>query len=351
MSADVLDAWFPPAPAITATLVRDLSWFLRTSPPTGCEGLIRAIGAARGVAADRIVPGAGSSDLIFLAFRHWLRPSSRVLVLDPAYGEYLHMLERIVRCRVDRLALSKAEHYRMDPDVLAARFTAGYDLMVLVNPNNPTGQHIPRDVLEGLLRAVPEQTRVWLDETYVDYVGPDASLERFAMGRRNITVCKSMSKVYALSGLRVGYLCAPPAEAEELRALSPPWVVSLPAQVAAVAALRASDYYQGRYRQTHTLRAQLSSALARIGLEVIPGCANFLLCHLPADGPAATAVCHAARTHGLFIRDLSELSPALGSHAVRIAVKDEATNRRMVAILHRVLRGAVLQPGGRANGR
>ena len=76
-----------------------------------------------------------------------------------------------------------------------------------------------------------------------------------------MVVCKSMSKVYALSGARVAYLCGPARLIEPLRPLNPPWAVSLPGQVAAVMALQDPDYYARCYQQTHQLRAELRRGL------------------------------------------------------------------------------------------
>src|SRR6185369_14914809 len=97
----------------------------------------------------------------------------------------------------------------------------------------------------------------------------------------NLIVCKSMSKVYALSGARVAYLCSSPHQLEELKAITPPWVVSLPAQVAAVNALADPEYYAARYAETANLRVELATELSSLGLQVIPGIANFLLATLP----------------------------------------------------------------------
>jgi histidinol-phosphate/aromatic aminotransferase/cobyric acid decarboxylase-like protein len=88
-------------------------------------------------------------------------------------------------------------------------------------------------------------------------VGPDESLERFAVASENTIVCKTMSKVYALSGMRVAYLCASLHQLSDLIPITPPWAVSLPGQVAAVKALGDSAYYQDRYRETRQLREQL----------------------------------------------------------------------------------------------
>ncbi|HWJ47987.1 MAG TPA: histidinol-phosphate transaminase [Candidatus Udaeobacter sp.] len=337
INADVLDAWFPPSPQAIATLQDHLPFIMRTSPPTGCSGFIRAVARGRGVPAECVVPAAGSSELIFLAFREWLKPDSRVLLFDPSYGEYSHVTERVVGCRVDRLKLQREENYQLNPDVLEARvMDARYDLVVIVNPNSPTGQHVLRPALESALSRIPDRTRVWVDETYVDYVGADQSLEPFAATSRNVIVCKSMSKVYALSGVRAAYACAPPQIAVRLREISPPWAVSLPAQVAAVRALEDPDYYAARYRETQRLRQTLASALRALGFEVIPAVANFLLCHLPANSPDAAIVSRRCRDHGVYLRDAGEISLVLGSRALRIAVKDEQTNRRMIEVLGEV---------------
>src|ERR1044071_8789664 len=131
----------------------------------------------------------------------------------------------------------------------------------------------------AFLQRLPAPTRAWIDETYIEFVGAEQSLEQFAAASENVIVCKSMSKVYALSGARAAYLCAGPHQLEELRSLTPPWAVSLPAQVAAVKALRDPEYYALRYRETQTLRRELSLALGALGWELVPGVAHFVFGH------------------------------------------------------------------------
>ena len=341
INADVLDAWFPPSPRVLDALREHLAWLARTSPPTQCEGMVEAIARARGVPAACVLAGGGSSDLIFRALPRWLSRASRVLILDPMYGEYAHVLEQVVRCRVDRLRLPRQQGYALDLDAWTDRLRRGrYDLAIVVNPNSPTGRHVPPADLRAALQRVPPATRVWIDETYVDYAGAGASLEATAAASENVVVCKSMSKVYALSGMRAAYLCAPPPVIEGLRPYTPPWAVGLPAQVAAVRALEDEAYYRARWTETHALRAELASALEReLGCEVVPGTANFVLCHLPPAGPDAAEVVRRAREHGLFLRDAGGMGTAIGAHALRIALKDAETNARMIAIL-----GALLRP-------
>ena len=340
INADVLDAWFPPAPGAVRDVSEYLPWLLRTSPPQESRGLVQAISDARGIPSDSIAVGAGSSSLIYLAFREWLTQNSRVLLPDPTYGEYAHVLEEVIGCRTDRLPLSRADGFRIDPDYLLwAIAQARYDLVVLVNPNNPTGRLLPRALLEPVLATAPSYTRIWIDEAYVEYAGRDESLEATAADSPHVVVCKSLSKAYALSGARAAYLCGHPSRMRPLRRLTPPWAVSLPAQVAAVAALRDPAYYEARYRETVLLRKALAASLrsAIPGVDVFEGVANFVLCTLPSSGPDAATVCERCRMHNVYLRDFATMSRQLGRHALRISVKEATTNVRIVDVLARAV--------------
>jgi histidinol-phosphate/aromatic aminotransferase/cobyric acid decarboxylase-like protein/GNAT superfamily N-acetyltransferase len=339
INADVLDAWFAPSPRVVEALAEFLPWIIRTSPPTNCEGMIEAIARARGVQPENILAGSGSSDLIFLAFRTWLTASSRALILDPTYGEYAHVLERVIGCKVDRLALEREKNYDVDLDELRERLHRNYDLVALVNPNSPTGRLVPGSALFSVLAEAPESTRVWIDETYIEYAGSEHSLERFAARSGNIVVCKSMSKVYALSGVRAAYLCGRARTLDALRPLTPPWAVSLPGQIAAVKALEDAPYYAAQHRATRELREAFSAQLRALQpMEITPGVANFLLCHLPPGAPDAAAVVDRCRKENLFLRDASTMGTRFDDRTLRIAVKDAGTNRRMLEILARALK-------------
>ena len=84
-------------------------------------------------------------------------------------------------------------------------------------------------------------------------MGLDQSLEQIAASSENVIVCKSMSKVYALSGARVAYLCGGQHQIEPLRTITPPWVISMPAQLAVVYAFYDPGFYEARYKETHIL--------------------------------------------------------------------------------------------------
>lgn len=334
VAADVLDAWFSPTPRALEALVEDPSWAARTSPPTDAGGLIEAIARARAISADTITVGAGSSDLIFRAFGRLLAAESRVLLMDPGYGEYAHVAERVIGCQVDRLQLHPEDDWRIDPDRLASVVaSANYDLVVVVNPNNPTGRHLPAADLRAVVTAAPPSTRWWIDEAYLGYVDLGESLADLATTDSRVIVCTSLSKLFALSGMRAAYLVAEPSVTAELRRWTPPWPVSLPAQLAAVAALRDPAYYLECWQCTHDLRRKLAADLAGIddGLVVDEGVANFINLVLPIGGPSAAAFVTACRRHGMYLRDLSPMSSQYQGRTVRIAVRHSDENTRVVA--------------------
>jgi histidinol-phosphate/aromatic aminotransferase/cobyric acid decarboxylase-like protein len=208
-------------------------------------------------------------------------------------------------------------------------------MLIIVNPNNPAGTHIPRAQLEEFVTRLPANTRVWIDEAYIDYIGADESLEKFAARSPNVTVCKSMSKVYALSGIRAAYLCANPGTLAMLHGHTAPWSVSLPAQVAAVRALEATQYYRERYTETHRLRTELIKQVRKIDsdIQIYPGAANWILCRLPESGPDANIVINRCKQLGVFLRGATGTGKVLDRFDIRLAVKDEKTQEKVVSAL------------------
>ncbi len=324
VNADVLDAWFDPAPAVLDALAGHLPWLLRTSPPTHAEGLVAALCRARGLDPATVVVGAGSSALVFLALPQWLGSGDTALLLDPTYGEYEHVARHVCGARIAWHTLCRTDGYRLDLDRWLAGIRASAPAVaVLVHPNNPTGSAARADDLARALAAVPETTLVWVDEAYADYLS-DAdgaavvSMAPVAARRRNVVVCRSLSKGLALSGARAAYLVAHPETAARLRGLTPPWAVGLPAQVAAVAALTGSGaaaYYAARYAETHALRADLARSLAAVdpSFDVHAGAANAVLVHLPPGGPDAETLAAACRERRLFVRDVAAMGPSVGT--------------------------------------
>lgn len=323
ISADVLDAWFDPSPRVIATLREYLPFLLRTSPPNHAEGFVDEVARWREVPAECVLPGSGSSSLLFACLPRLLRPGSRVLLLDPMYSEYEHIAGTLLQGEVLRHTLSEERGFELDgeallDDVLRMR----PDAVLLVNPNNPTGRLWPRAGILAFLERVPAGTLVVVDETYLEYVGAAESLESEAARRGNLVVIKSMSKVYALSGARVAYMVAHPDRTAELRPWLPPWPVGLLAQAAAMEALRDPGYYASRYAETHALREDMMARLAH--LHPNSSRANYFLIR-PTDAAALAA---RLKAQDIFVRDFH--SGCLAGRFLRLSVKSASQNARLV---------------------
>ena len=140
--------------------------------------MINVIARVRGVSPDNILPGAGSSDLIFRAFQQWLDANSRVLILDPTYGEYSHVLEQVIGCKVDRLVLPADQGYQFTPALLD-EYTGrhAYDLAVIVNPISPTGHAAPAEALREAT-DLPDTMRREMGRRGHDWICEDFAWDR-----------------------------------------------------------------------------------------------------------------------------------------------------------------------------
>lgn len=335
IDADVLDAWYPPSPDVLAAVAHRMGASMHMTPPTYATELRLAISHARHISPENLVIGAGSSDLMYRCFLHWLTPQSHVLLVDPTYGEYAHLLENVIDCSVTTIRLRAADNFDIDlGDLVRETQQNTYDMVIIVNPNSPTGRWADLATVLPQL-AVP---KVWVDETYIDFaavVGQATSVEQLAAKSTNVVVCKSLSKIYGLSGIRLGYLCASEALLDAIKLRTPPWVASRLAQAAGVAAFTPAsvEYYRGKLSTTRQMRAFMEQELQTNGMRCIQGSANFIMAQPPLHISADELV-DACRVHKLYIR--SFITPEDGTW-VRITVKDPATTKSMLSILKSAL--------------
>jgi histidinol-phosphate/aromatic aminotransferase/cobyric acid decarboxylase-like protein len=172
---------------------------------------------------------------------------------------------------------------------------------------------------------------VWVDEAYLPYVHGGVSMKPLAARDARFVVCQSLSKSLALSGLRVAYVTAAPETCARIRDRTPPWCVSTPATLAALAALRDPDYYARRYSETRALRSGLAAGLRDLGLgRVTESPANWLCldCERGA-GP----VLEACRERGVLLRGGEGMFAAPPAGFVRAAVRSRDENERTLAAL------------------
>ena len=301
-------------------------------PDPACRGLRRAIARRDGVEEDQILCGNGASDLIYrMALACKLR---QALLLAPTFSEYRRALEG-VGCQIREHRLEERTGFLPGEDLLEA-IVPGVDLVFLCDPNNPTG----RLVDGALLRAAAEQCRavgavLAVDECFLplsDGAGP--GLAPCLAEHPNLLLLRAFTKSYAMAGLRLGYaLSANGGLLERMAAAGPPWSVSTPAQAAGLAALeQCPDWPEKARTLLASERPALSDGLAALGLEVVPGQANYLL--FRAAGAADLKERMLMR--GVLIRSCANYH-GLGNDWYRVCVGQAEQNRRLLAALKEVL--------------
>lgn len=333
--ADVLDAWFPPTPKALRKMKQYLAFILKASPPTHSEGLIQTISHYQNIPQDNILVGGGSSDIMFILFPQLLQRRDRVLILDPMYGEYAHIFERVIHNHVSRFVLPKENNFTLPTDKFIRTIkTLGPKLVAMVNPNSPTGQLVEKSQLLHILKSIPKQTYFLIDEAYIDYANPTQSMEQVTRKFPNLIVLKTMSKAYALSGARVGYMIANKKIINTIKPHTPPWAVSTPAQVAAIEALKDQEYYTNRYAQTKQLTQTLVKQLRQIKeVKTYDTNANYVLIEIIKSNLSAEQVVHTLAQKNVFVRNCDSMSAQFKNRFIRIAVQDAKANEMIIEAL------------------
>jgi threonine-phosphate decarboxylase len=293
-------------------------------PDSDCTALAARLAAHHDVAPEQIVIGNGSTELIYAIARAY-RPR-RAAIMEPTFTEYLRASLRVGADAEHWLA--EPPHFDLEP------FEPGEaDLVWLCNPNNPTGRLWLPNALAGWMRNHPA-TQFVVDEAFLPFLDEEQehslipALSRFP----NVSVIRSMTKVYALAGLRLGYAVANPRRADAIRSQIPPWSVNHFAQAAGLAALADHDFLARTRQWFRAERRAFDQGLISLSqfLEVVPSRANFNLLRIRCGCSAWLAELLAQ--HGLIVRDASNFIGLSEGH-VRVAVRTAPENRRLLAEL------------------
>lgn len=300
-------------------------------PEPRAPALVEALARYHGVPVQHVLAGNGSTELIYLLARA-LAPR-RAIVVHPAFSEYEAALEP-AGCAIDREITGPETGWAPRLDEIAGRLDR-VDLVWLANPGNPTGALLPLALLEDLAERCERAGAVLaIDEAFVDFV-EERSLKGEVPRFPRLAVVRSLTKFFALPGLRVGYAILGDAVGERVEAWRQPWSVNALAEAAAIAALADTAYQEETRRLVPEWRAALASGLEKRGFHVHPGAANYLLVRLER-GLTGAALGAALLAEGVAIRDCASF-PGLGVDHVRIAVPRPDRQQVLFAALDRCL--------------
>jgi threonine-phosphate decarboxylase len=313
-------------PAVQQALHQALSR-ISDYPEADAESLRLELARFHRLPKEHLLPGSGSTELIYLLPRV-LRPR-RALLIRPCFGEYAPALQQ-AGCRVDYFDLDPQQDFDFNASAILAALRPETDLLMLANPGNPSGIAVDPQLLLALADRLGT-CRLLVDEAFVDFC-PQRSVLAQVSQRPNLLVLRSLTKIYAIPGLRVGYLAGSAADVALLAAAREPWSLSNLAIAAARACLSAADFRQHSLELIPQLRAHLHQGLERLGWRVFAGEANYLLCRLPESWPQAAEIVRLLRQEGLLLRNCGDFSP-LDQAYLRLAVLGQDQNQRLLSAL------------------
>jgi threonine-phosphate decarboxylase len=321
-------------PESVTAAIKDSIRRLPNYPDPDAGELTLAIAGHFEVDPQSVLCGNGSTELIYLVARA-LAPK-KILVLSPTFSEY--ELAAGDAAEIVHHNLDAKDDFAVDPKSFINAMAGGHgslshntapaasiDMAILCNPNNPTGGILRKpDVLKIADAARDLQCRLVVDEAFVDF-SPDDSLINEVENNPYLIILRSMTKFYAISGLRIGYGIFPPELIDLVKKHKEPWTVNTLAQAAGVAALKDHLYKEDTFRIIEAERKTLEDGFRQVKIPFFPSAANFYLIKMAK----AQYIIDSLGRKGILIRDCSNFR-GLGESYARIAVKSNKDNMRLL---------------------
>ncbi len=297
-------------------------------PDPFCRKLCAEIARWDGVSESLILCGSGAADLI-LRVCFAIRPRTAA-VFAPTFSEYARSV-KLAGGRVEQVPLARENAFAVTKEAADA-IPNGTDLAFLCNPNNPNGTLVSPNIVESLAeRCASIGAILLIDESFLPFTDSTSAIA--LMGRYpNVMVLKSFTKLYAMAGVRLGYLiCGDEELLESIERMAQVWSVSSVAQAAGIAALSCEPDWSRRTRAlVRAERTKMTSRLTDAGLRVYPSDANFLL--LENDAPLYRRL----KKNGILVRDCSNYR-GLDGRFVRIGLKSPGENAKLLSAIMEVL--------------
>ena len=315
---------FGPSPRVLEAIQ---SVDISTYPDRHCTGLRETLAQSNQVPPDHILIGNGTAELIWLIAFSFLKPGDKVLIVGPTFGEY-RRAATAVGARVQEI---RAEPPRFFPPVDQVIKSIEQDhprVVFLCNPNNPTGICLGSNVIEKLSKACETNTILVLDEAYRTFANQRCDTE---LPGSNHLLLRSMTKDFALAGLRLGYIIGDPVLIEQIKHFQPAWSVNSLAQAAGIAAILDEDYYQSTLCELTQLRNVFFSRLKDSRYALVPSDVHFGIIH--TNYPAKTLRLFLLKS-GIQVRDCTSFGLP---EYIRISTRKEPDNIKLLEALNSIL--------------
>jgi histidinol-phosphate aminotransferase len=316
-----------PSPAAVKAFT-DAANTLHRYPDGTAIKLREAISETYSLPVERLVCGNGSDELIGLLIHAYAGAGDEILMSRHGFLMYKIYAQSFGVSTV----MAPEKNLRTDVDAMLAAVTPKTRIVFVANPNNPTGSYITKDELKHLHAGLPSSTLLVVDAAYSEYVTlPDyTDGSELVAKHANVVMLRTLSKIYGLSALRIGWAYAPTHVVDVLNRIRGPFNVSIPAQAAGAAAARDKNFIEKARAFNNEWRAWLSKEIAALRLTVHPSIANFVLVEFPGGKHTAEAANAFLMERGLIVRDVA----AYGlPDCLRISIGLEDDNRAVVNAL------------------
>jgi len=314
-----------PSPKALAAIAEAIGEVFRY-PDGACFSLRAALSKHLGVAENQLVFGCGADEVLELLAKTFLRTGDEVVYGWPSFAMYPIVAKGMGAIPVQ---VPLDDDFTFDLDAILAAITDRTRIVMLCNPNNPTGTSFGRDAFEAFVAKLPDDVVLAIDEAYFEFVRRDDFPDSLALThtRPGTLVIRTFSKIYGLAGLRIGYGIADAETASFLERARHPFNVNRLAEVAALAALD-DDEHVARTREVNDVGARfLTESLEGLGCRVWPTDANYLLVEI---GPESY---DALLREGVIVRPMAGFG--LPNH-LRVSIGTASENERLVKALGRI---------------
>jgi histidinol-phosphate aminotransferase len=305
---------------------------LNRYPDAYARSLRGALAERHGVDVDQVVVGNGSCELILLAGQAFLDPGTTVVHADPSFAIYPHLA---ATSGAEAVAVPLDTDAGHDLDGMAAAVDERTRLVIVCNPNNPTGVYRSADAIERFADLVPDDLAVLVDEAYFDFVdAADAGrVMSLARERPNLLVTRTFSKAYGLCGLRIGYGVGSAGWITALEKVRQPFNTNALAQAAALESLRHPAAIARRVTETLHERGRVEAALTDLGVPFTRSQTNFILLGAESGTPDEGSLHEELLRRGVIARD----GAALGvPGTIRLTIGAPQENDAFLAALSQV---------------
>jgi len=252
------------------------------------------------VPSDWITLGNGSNDILELAARALVQPGQSVVYSQYSFAVYPLATQAVGA----RAIVVPAKNFGHDLEAMVDSIASDTKLLFVANPNNPTGTFVEGEKIAAILKRIPSNVVVVLDEAYTEYLPANLHYDALAWVRQypNLIVSRTFSKAYGLAGLRVGFGIAHPELTDLLNRIRQPFNVNSLAQAAAVAALNDDEYLHESAKLNANGYRQMTDAFTQMGIEFVPSYGNFILFRAGDDDDAGARVNLELLKKGVIVR-------------------------------------------------